>query len=329
MDLRLLRFALALADHGSFARAANAVHISQPAFSRAIKELERQVGTLLFERGKGTVKLTDAGGVFLGEAREVASRAAELARGMELLRGLDAGELHVGVAPYPAATLLGPALARLVHEHPSVRLRVTRSTSVNLPDLLRSRELDVALMNLDEVSDDAQLSLTRLHRHQGYLVVRAGHPWLASREPLSLADAFRFPIAAPARISPAVLKRVLEETFGKNGVSSEAKSIPSIACDSMSTLKTITAGSDTVSVMTLSLVMPEVRAGSLVVLPLVVPWLHETYALGRLARCQRSAAAESLIQMLIDEDRRLFEFEQRAEKELFRRKARVARSTAS
>jgi DNA-binding transcriptional LysR family regulator len=178
------------------------------------------------------------------------------------------------------------------------------------------------------MSDDAQLSLTRLQKHQAYLVVREGHPLLARREPLNMGDIVRFPIAAPTRIPQAILKQILEEFSGKNVMTSEVRSIPSIACNSVAMMKTISAGSDAVTVMPLSAVMPEVRAGVLAVLPLIEPWLQGTFAAGRLAHRSLSPLGERFVRILLEEDRKVYEFEQQAERELFGRKLRIARPAA-
>ena len=321
VELHLLQRALALEEHGSFARAAKAVHVSQPAFSRSIQDLERHAGTLLFERGKKGVRPTDAGRLFLDRAREVASRAADLGREMDLLRGLDTGELQIGVGPYPAAMMVGQTVARLVREHPAVRLRISKDIWLNLADALRRREVDLAVMDVSGIADDGQFSLTRLQRHQGYLVVRKGHPLLARREPLSFRDAVQFPFAGGSRVPPPMLKQMLDATSGENVMASELKSFPSIACDSVAMLKTIIAGSDAVALMPLNAVMPEVRAGLLAVLPLVEPWLQGVFAVARLAHRSPSPLGEMFVRILLEEDHKLCEFKQQAERELFGRKA--------
>src|SRR5271165_4301461 len=96
-EIRLLRCALALAEHRNFARAAKALRLSQPSLSRSIQGLEQQAGVQIFERNTRPVEVTDAGEIFLEYAREVMSHSADLGREMELLSGLDKGELQVGV----------------------------------------------------------------------------------------------------------------------------------------------------------------------------------------------------------------------------------------
>jgi DNA-binding transcriptional LysR family regulator len=327
-----MRYALALAEHGNFHRAANAVGISPPAFSRGIKELERLAGTLLFERGKGRngrVTPTDAGQVFLIRARQMASQAADLGREMDLLRGLEIGELSVGVGPYPFAMMVTQTIGRLVCEHPAVRLRVSTETWPNLPGLLRGRVVDLAVMDISGIAEDGELSITRMQRHQGYLAVRRGHPLLARCEPLRFLDVLDFPFVGGSRVPPAMLKQMLQATSGTDTKAAEVKSIPSIACDSVFGLKSIIAGSDAVGFVPLNVVMPDVRAGVLAVLPLVEPWLQGVFAAVRLAHRSLSQLGERFVQILMEEDRQVYEFEQQAARELFSRKVGIRRRAAS
>src|SRR5450755_949134 len=122
-EIRLLRCALALAEHRNFARAAKALHLSQPSLSRSIQGLEQQAGVQIFERNSRPLEVTDAGDIFLEYAREVMSHSVDLSREMDLLRGLDKGELQVGVGTYVGVRYVDRAIARIVREHPAVRLQ--------------------------------------------------------------------------------------------------------------------------------------------------------------------------------------------------------------
>src|SRR5664279_5863453 len=95
-EIRLLRYALALARDRNFARAARSLKITQLGLSRSIQSLERLAGVQIFDRGSRTVEVTDAGAVFLEYAREVMSHSSDLSRQMDLLKGLDKVELQIG-----------------------------------------------------------------------------------------------------------------------------------------------------------------------------------------------------------------------------------------
>jgi DNA-binding transcriptional LysR family regulator len=136
IHVKLLQCALALAEHKNFRRAAQARHISQPSLSRYIQELERLVGTRLFEREAGGVIPTDAGKMFLEHAREVVARSADLEREMDLLRGLEKGELRIGAGTYPSVMLVDKSVTRLMRDHPAVRLYIQIENRENLLPVL-------------------------------------------------------------------------------------------------------------------------------------------------------------------------------------------------
>jgi len=316
VDLRLLRYALALAEQGSFARAAAAVHISQPAFSRGISQLEKHAGTLLFERGRNGIRPTDAGRLFLEQAREVVSRASDLGREMDLLRGLDTGELTIGAGVYPGPMMVGRAVARLARLHPSVRLRVVNDIWVNLADAVRQRAVDVAVIDASILQHAKDLHFTPLLRHQGYLVARSGHPLARQEGEVTFGDVVRFPFAAGSRVPAPMLKEMLEEKSSTDEPVVEVKSLPSIGCDSLAMLKTIVRGSDAIALLPLNVVMADVRAGKLTVLPIVRRWLQSEFAVVRLAHRSLSPLGEKFVSLLMEEDRNLFAYEERAAEEL-------------
>lgn len=147
LNLHLLRLFVAVARHSSFSRAAESLHVSQPAVSKGVRDFEAQIGNRLLERGgQGGVMLTEAGRLLMRHAATLfaAERAAEeeLAR----LRGLVGGSLSVG-ASTSIATYQLPALLGAFHKrHPGVELRLTSGTTRRIAELLSARELDIALV---------------------------------------------------------------------------------------------------------------------------------------------------------------------------------------
>ena len=316
IDLRLLRCALALAKHGTFARTAQVIHVSQPALSRSIQEIERRLGTQLFERTPRGVVPTDAGSIFLDHAREVVARAADLNREMDLLKGLKKGELSIGSGTYPSEMLVDQAVARLLRGRPAVRLRIQTDNWTNLLPLLRRRELDFAVIHVAGVEDESELDIVRLNPHQCYFVVSKQHPLVASKESVTLQDILQFPAVATSRFTSDMLKRFLAGTV-VNPRSSVVKSFPAIACESLAMMKTITAGTDAFSMLPLNVVIPEVHAGKLVVLPLVVPWMLANFGVVRLAHRTLSPLGETCVRFLMEVDAEIVELEQSTAAKLF------------
>jgi DNA-binding transcriptional LysR family regulator len=146
LNLHHLRIFAAVAERGGFSRAAASLHLSQPAVSKTVQELERQVGLALFDRSGRSPLLTDAGETLLARARELfgVERVAEEELGA--LRGLERGVLRVGASTTVATYFLPPLLARLHAEHPAVTLRVLSANTRNVMRRLLEGRLDIALV---------------------------------------------------------------------------------------------------------------------------------------------------------------------------------------
>jgi DNA-binding transcriptional LysR family regulator len=293
------------------------VRVTQPALSRSIQGLERLVGTRLFDRASGGVVPTDAGKIFLAEAREIVARTDDLSREMDLLRGLERGELSIGAGTYPAAMIVDQAVTRLVHAHPAVRLHIKIDNRENLLPLLKKREVDLAVIFVDGMVEDRDLHINLLNQHQAYFVVRGGHPLLTSKTEVNLQSMLRFPVAMTSRLPSIMLKRFLLGAFGNNPVPATMKSFPTIACESVAMMKTIIAGTDAIALLPLNQVMADVLSGQMVVLPIVAPWFQGSLAVVRIAHRSLSPVAETFVNMVQEEDAKVFEFERRTAAKLF------------
>src|SRR5262245_45744690 len=151
IDLRRLRHFIAVAEHGNFGRAASAVYLTQPALSRSIQALEAEVGALLFDRRPSGVELTEIGELVLRHAIALDAGARDLDREIRLAKDLELGELRIGVGPWGGTVLVAPVIGRLNAVHPRLRLRVVVAPWRELPDRLRSRDVDIAVGGLGEV----------------------------------------------------------------------------------------------------------------------------------------------------------------------------------
>ncbi|WP_329050221.1 LysR substrate-binding domain-containing protein [Amycolatopsis sp. NBC_01488] len=193
MELRTLRYFVAVAQELHFGRAAVRLHMSQPPLSRAIKQLEADVGAVLLVRSAAGVALTPAGATLLEEARALL-RQAEQAR-VRVAAAAGAATITVGLladSADPDATRLADAYRR---QHPGVEVRV-RDTDLTDPTCgLRAGLVDVALTR--GPFDETGLTVHRLRADPVGAVLRADDP-LARRDHLELADLagrrwFRFP----------------------------------------------------------------------------------------------------------------------------------------
>jgi LysR family transcriptional regulator, benzoate and cis,cis-muconate-responsive activator of ben and cat genes len=123
VELRHLRYFVSVAETENVSRAALKLHISQPALSRQIRDLEEEIGVLLLERTAKSVCLTQAGRVFLPEARAVLQRADQAINKAKAVAGADT-ELRIGYSPTPTARLLPAILRAYQRAMPDVRVRL-------------------------------------------------------------------------------------------------------------------------------------------------------------------------------------------------------------
>ena len=181
-DPRLLRPFVALADELHFGRAAERLHVSQPALSQQIARLERQLGVRLFDRTRTRVELTEAGAAMLPAARtavEAADAAAEAARSHA--RG-EAGELRLGLSP-GAHYVAQPLLAEFARRRPGVRVRARQDSSGALAEQVADGRLELALGFCTEPREGVVCAWLR--DEPVVVAVAAGH-WLAGT--VALAD---------------------------------------------------------------------------------------------------------------------------------------------
>ncbi|AKV00654.1 Cyn operon transcriptional activator [Labilithrix luteola] len=144
MELRHLRYFLAVADAAHFGKAARRLHVSQPTLSQQIKQLEDELGSPLFERGRSGARLTQAGEIFRTHASRVIEdvRAGTLA--VEALRGLTMGTLRVGYLP-SLRGLAVPALSAVLRKYPGVRIHAQEIVVSRVEGRLAEGKLDVGL----------------------------------------------------------------------------------------------------------------------------------------------------------------------------------------
>jgi len=324
VDLRLLRHAQALARERSFARAARTLGLTQPALSRSIQELERRAGSRLFLRDRRGVEPTDTGNVFLEAAAEVVSRADDLGRQMTLLQGLDVGTLVVGSGPYPAGMFIGEATARTVRAHAGLRVRILVDQYPALSQALRRRECDMVVAERMPLPLDEELDTRDLCRHQGYFIVRAGHPLQSIPKP-DLAQILAFPVAASGRLPPRLMKPLAAGLPRRAREGAGPKSLPRVECSSLSVLKTVVAGSDTVGLFPLTTVLREVAEGELTVLNRVEPWLFTNFGIVWPRRRILSPSAREFIEHLVEVDGGQLAEEDRLAKAILGARARRVR----
>lgn len=145
LELRHLRYLLAVAEHASFTRAAEELRISQPTLSQQVKQLERTVGIQLLDRTGRTVRLTDAGETYVQHARRALRDLAAAERAVHDVADLSRGHLRLAVTPTFTAYLVGPLAAELHARHPGLTLDVKDMAQDRIEAALLADDLDLGI----------------------------------------------------------------------------------------------------------------------------------------------------------------------------------------
>jgi DNA-binding transcriptional LysR family regulator len=214
MELRHLRYFVAVAEEENVSRAALKLHVSQPGISRQIHDLEDEIGFPLFERSAKSVRLTAAGKIFLDESRDVLRRVAEAvqkARAGSVTRA----EINVGYAPSGTVEILPRALRAFMGSFPGVRVMLHDLSVEEMLPLLLQKKLDIAL-TVPPRKLPRELDQQELERYAICVAVGPGHP-LATLKFVSLEQMASEPIVVYNRKDYPDYHKLLAKVFAGIG----------------------------------------------------------------------------------------------------------------
>ena len=194
MDLRQLNAVVAVADHGSFSSAADALHTVQSNVSTHVARLERELGCSLVDRSNAC-RLTEEGQAVVERARRIAGELEALVADVAALRHEVIGSVRVGMIGTTARWLVPRLLPAMAERHPKVHMVVVEATSTSLEPQLSTGRLDLAVVNLPVPGDD--LTARALFDEDLLLVVPTDHP-LAHKEHVTLPDTDGITLLLPA-----------------------------------------------------------------------------------------------------------------------------------
>ena len=175
MELRQLRYLVALADEQHFTRAAAREHIAQPALSQQIRRLEQEVGLALVERTTRKVTVTEAGKTLVARARRILSEVDAANAELQALAGVRTGHVSVGTMHTMGPVDVSHALAVFHERHPGVELTVREQSSEELAEMLRDDVLDLAFLSVTERIETQGLVLRQLVSEELVAVLPSDH----------------------------------------------------------------------------------------------------------------------------------------------------------
>jgi len=218
MELRQLQYFVKAAETMNFTEAAAAVFITQSTLSQQIKQLEEELGLLLFDRVGKHVRITEAGHIFLIHARKILAAVQKGKQAIAELNNAATGELNLGVS-YAFTSLLLPALAPFSTKYPGIKIFITYGNPEDLEKKLRLSELDMILAFHNE-SDDEDLEMQWLFSSSIVMVVDKNNP-LAKLEKINLKDLAALDLVLPGKGFSS--REFINELFYKNKITPNIK----------------------------------------------------------------------------------------------------------
>lgn len=185
MEFRHLRSFLAVAEELSFVRAAKGLHLSQPALTSQIQQLEVELGLELFFRNKRTVRLTDVGAVFVEEARAILDRTSKALERVQKASQGEMGVLRIGFVSSAALEIVPPIVTAFRSRFPNVQLDLTNLRTATQVAQLSAKTLDVGFVRLP--ANQAGLDFTLIHSEPFVIALPRRHRF-ANKKTLHLAD---------------------------------------------------------------------------------------------------------------------------------------------
>lgn len=230
MNIQQLKHFVALAEKGSFTRAAEHTHLTQPALSRSIAQLEAELGMKLVDRIGKRCEVTAFGNVVLDHARRVLFETEELYRVVKQQHEGSAGRIRIGLGSTPSALLTAPLLSRFSTTNPSLHILLMRGAIPLQVQALRDRTLDMLVVEIRGVPVTADLQIEMLPPLRTGFLVKNNHP-LSKRQELSFSDLRPWPLATTI-LAPEQIRNMIT-TYGPAAHPDESVTFHSDAIDGL------------------------------------------------------------------------------------------------
>ncbi len=273
---QFLRYLVALTEHGHFSRAARSLGITQPALTLGIKKLEQELGVRLFDRARGSVTLTAFGSATLLHAQRLLEGNAKLRHEIDMLKGMQAGDLVVAAGTFAADISGHAAMGRLSQRFPAIRCRIMLREWKECVSVVLEGGADLALAEISAAEHEPRLVTELIGTHRGQFFCRTGHP-LARRKKVAVRDVIAYPwalVTLPSRMAVALATANLRAgSFDRR----REEFIPSIRVDTLAGAQEVVRKSDAISAAPLGMIREDIRRRRLALIRCYPPWLRLNY----------------------------------------------------
>jgi LysR family transcriptional regulator, nitrogen assimilation regulatory protein len=296
MELRQLRYFVAIVDHGSLSRAAVVLHVAQPALTQQLRQLEEELGAQLLHRSAQGVLSTDAGKVFYEHAQAILKQVGDARSAVTQSTTRPSGSVTLGLPHSISGALALPLLMAARASYPEITLQLTEELSGNLAEQLKSGRINLAVL-----FDDGQLApfaSTPLVEEELMFICRSGSSLASGDEPMALADALATTLILPAQ-QQGVRPRIESVARGAGLALSHVIEINSIAI-----LKSALLADMGATILPVAPLLAEVTSGAMQARPIHSPSISRTVTLcasKNIPLTNAAAAVSRLVQQVTRE----------------------------
>ncbi len=287
MEFKQLRYFLAIAEHGSFSKAASKVYIAQSALSHQIAQLEAEIGAALFHRSRRGAELTEGGEVFQAYAISILRQAEDARNSVTSMTAEPAGKVIFGIPHSISNALALPLIKAIRDELPKVSLELTEELTGNL-----TRQLNAGALHMAILFDDGQLDdfiVEPLVCERMSLIFRPDKSKVKLKASMSFREALSKPLILPAQ--PHGVRPIIEHEALKAGLPA-----PNVVADisSISILRSSLLAGLGQTILPAMPMQTDIENGALYKIPLRSPTLSRIVALCRSRHLPVSTAAASV-----------------------------------
>ncbi|MBC3833422.1 LysR family transcriptional regulator [Undibacterium amnicola] len=297
MELRQLRYFVAIVDHGSLSRAARVLHIVQPALTQQVQQLEEELGASLLHRSAQGMQATDAGKIFYQHALAILKQVADAKSAVNQSTDKPSGTVALGIPQSASGALAFPLLTAVRAAYPDIVFQLTEELTGNLTEQLASGRLNLAIL-----FDDGQLgkfNTKPLVEEQMMYITRANSQFACKRKSINLDKVLQAPLILPS-IQHGVRPRI-EQVVREQGRQIENV----IDITSIAILKSAILADMGATILPVSPLLAEIERGEMRACPISDVQLSRTVSLCSSKNIPLTNAAMAVERLVLDVSRDL------------------------
>ena len=292
INCRILEQVLVLSEQKNFARAAQALHLSQPTLTRNVQAMEEKLAYKIFDRAPRNLQLTPFGELLVRHAKKIVSASNQLENEIAQFSNLQSGQLKFGVGPFPAETSFSQTIGLFNDQFPNIHIKSLVNNWEYLHSLLLNEKIEFFVAETSELENKDNLEITPLQSHPGVFFCRLNHPILTNKK-IGMADCMQY-----SMILPKLPPRLVEFFNSDNPAQDKQESYAFIECDNVGMSKEIVLNSNAIGIGVYSFIKGLLQDNSVKIIPFNPEFMKTIHGIVKLKNHTLSPAAQEFITIL-------------------------------